>query len=268
MMRAREIAVALMACALVLVTGCESTEPGSLELVFQWPDGAPDFADPTLEEDQRYTLWGRLEEWPGWDGQGEPVNTGARLVSEGRSPDDANAYVTLGTTPPESLQFSGVPYDVPLVAVVTVRRGADPAGQIIYFGHSAPRALTPGQKTTLVVDLALQAGPGAPPETGVQPGGGGGAEPGEAGPESGHALWICEEPSEGEVLSEACEVKKVAGSTVGLRFRVRSADRVIVANDASFSVGKQEVKLKDLDPLGGDLYGWPGPWDLDAGKNQ
>ena len=31
-----------------LAASCEASEAGSLELVFLWPDGAPDFADPSL----------------------------------------------------------------------------------------------------------------------------------------------------------------------------------------------------------------------------
>ena len=66
-----------------LLGGCESTQPGSLELVFHWPEGAPDLEDPALTEEERYTLWGNLEEWPNWNDQGDQLNMGARLVSAG-----------------------------------------------------------------------------------------------------------------------------------------------------------------------------------------
>ena len=102
----------LCGCLLVglwLTAGCEAEEAGSLELVFSWPDGAPDWSE------QRFSVWGRMERWPGGE------QTGATLVGEATGPEGA-AYALLGPEGAEALSFSRVAHETTLGVVIAVRR--------------------------------------------------------------------------------------------------------------------------------------------------
>ena len=61
--------------AMVLPVSCEAQQAGSMELVFTWPEGAPDFSARDLY------LRGELQVWPdGVDEEGNPVTVTQRFT--------------------------------------------------------------------------------------------------------------------------------------------------------------------------------------------
>ena len=250
---------ALFACLFAgiwLTAGCEATEAGSMELVFSWPDGAPDFARET------YYLRGELQVWPdGVDDDDNPITITQRFTGySGQTADQA--WVKLGDT--DSLTFDGLSYDVTLGVVIQVygpntEGGPDPPGDLLYYGRSRPFVLRAGEHTVVEVDLAIEAAPGVvvdPPD-----------DPGE--PQNP------DDPTNDQGFIRLCHVSEAAGdpdpcndlivpiSTVALYFQAPNSAVALLANDAAFSLGYHEITLGD--PVAGDLHRYPGLWDLNEG---
>ena len=149
----RRLLVLALGGVLLSLASCQAADPGQMDLVFRWPDGAPSWSAETP-----YSLWGRMERWPG----GEPA--GAVLVGEATGP-TGKTYAVLGESA-EALSFAQVPYGDGLVVVIAVRQGAvdgtpSEGDELVYYGHSNPFSLEPGDKVTVEVDLELQPAPGA-----------------------------------------------------------------------------------------------------------
>ncbi|MGB0592516.1 MAG: Kelch repeat-containing protein [Myxococcota bacterium] len=244
--------------------GCEAQQAGSMELIFSWPDGAPDFS-----EDDLY-LRGELQVWPdGVDEEGNPRAVTQRF--SGRSSSDASkSFVKLGGA--DNLTFDGLSYGINLGVVIEVYEpnpdgGPDPPGDLVYYGRSQMFVLEAGRHKEVDVPLEIQAAPGIP----ATPVGNGTNNPGErttpsnaAGAAS--AIRLCQAAATGEpTAAESCDDSVVAKPSVTLYFEAPNATRALLANDAAFSLGLKEVTLKDLTPIEGTLYRYPGDWDLNAG---
>jgi hypothetical protein len=107
----RRLLVLALGGVLLSLASCQAADPGQMDLVFRWPDGAP-----TWSAETPYSLWGRIERWPG----GEPA--GAVLVGEATGP-SGKTYAVLGESA-EGLTFAQVPYGDHLVVVAGAGSGS------------------------------------------------------------------------------------------------------------------------------------------------
>ena len=143
--------------AMVLPMSCEAQQAGSMELVFTWPEGAPDFSVRDLY------LRGELQVWPdGVDEEGNPVTVTQRFTGYS-SQDPLAEWVKLGD--PESLSFSGLSYGISQGVVIQVygpngQGDPNPPGDLLYYGRSQDFVLKPGVHQKVEVPLEIQAAPG------------------------------------------------------------------------------------------------------------
>ncbi|MEE2779659.1 MAG: hypothetical protein VYE15_03980, partial [Myxococcota bacterium] len=232
----RRLLVLALGGVLLSLASCQAADPGQMDLVFRWPDGAPSWSAETP-----YSLWGRIERWPG----GEPA--GAVLVGEATGP-TGKTYAVLGESA-EGLTFAQVPYGDHLVVVIAVRQGAvdgtpSEGDELVYYGHSNPFSLQPGDKVTVEVDLELQPAPGA----GTQ---------GEDGLVGGGALWICPSDTTTTDPEADCAITHINSADVRLYVRAPNATSLVVANDLSLSKARKVVALTDPEqasPVSSDVY--------------
>ncbi|MED6335969.1 MAG: hypothetical protein VYE81_11255, partial [Planctomycetota bacterium] len=245
----RPVRLACLAATLGLLASCSAEEAGSLELVFHWPDGAPDWSE------QRFSVWGRMERWPGGE------QTGATIVGEATGPEGA-AYALLGPEGAEALSFSRVAHETTLGVVIAVRSLADGAtpsagDDLIYYGASEPFRLEPDAHVTVTVPLGLQPAPGA---TAVSP-------EGEAGA-GGGAVWICPPDTVTHDPATDCAITHINTGEVTVYVQAPHASQATLANDLSLSKGRRVLEIRDttaFEEVGEDLFRLIAPWDLNEG---
>ena len=106
-----------------------------MELVFTWPEGAPDFSV------RDYYLRGELQVWPdGVDEEGNPVTITQRFTGHAQS-DITQKWVKLGGA--QSPSFTGLSYDIELGVIIQVHdaNGAE--------GSDADKAEPPESSSTM-----------------------------------------------------------------------------------------------------------------------
>ena len=250
-----------------LAYGCETQKAGTMELVFSWPDDAPDLSSSTLY------MRGELQVWPdGVDEAGNPVTVTQRFTGHAQG-DVSQKWVTLGG--PESLTFEGLNYDIDLGVVIQVyapnsEGGPDPPGDLYYYGRSEPFVLSAGTHKVVEVALAIQTAPGVTIEAEQPPLSPDEGTRGEAQatPQltTSNIIHLCDASSNAaEDPATLCDDQVVKSPKVTLYIDAPSATRVLIANDAAFSVGLKELELATMTPITGELYAYPEPWDLNTG---
>ncbi len=214
----------------LLFGACDSlsTDPGSFVVVFQWEAGhEPD----TAAKD--YYIWAYYQEWKGGEGKEFPAD----IETNAKSLDEAGP-VQLGSG--ESLNFTKLTYGSNRFVRAAVWDNAERTGDPLYIGISELFNFSADDRNKPVaVNMKLQANAGVD-------------ETGEAG-----SFAI-------EVRYDGVPADRVPAGTVTLRFTVKNADTVIIANDLNFEKGPATLKLTELAQIDDTTYEY-GPWDITTG---
>ena len=141
--------------------------------------------------------------------------------------------------PDVELAFEAVPNGSDYVVSVELKGGRERAERTLYFGESERFALRAGERTEVRVALELASTPSA------------------AGDEDS-AVTVDGAVEDGQRLLVRDEV-------ITLLLRPERASRVVVANDAAFSLGLRTIELAELDrDSAADAYRLP-DWNLNDG---
>ncbi|HNT28697.1 MAG TPA: hypothetical protein PKH10_11045, partial [bacterium] len=223
--------VSLLVVALAFfAVACDalSTRPGSFVVVFQWETGHE--PDTTAKD---YYLWAYYQEWKGGDGKTFPadIETNAKSLNEA-----GPVKLASGAT----LDFSELTYGDNRFVRAAIWDNEQRTGDPLYIGISELFSFKATDHDKVVaVNMKLQANAGVD-------------ETGEGG-----SFAI-------EVRHNGVVATRVAESTVTLRFTVKNADTVVIANDLTFEKGLATLKLADLTQIDETTYEY-GPWDITTG---
>lgn len=213
-----------------LVVACDalSTRPGSFVVVFQWETGHE--PDTTAKD---YYLWAYYQEWKGGEGKEFPadIETSAKSLNEA-----GPVKLASGAT----LDFSELTYGDNRFVRAAIWDNEERTGDPLYIGISELFSFKSTDRNKVVaVNMKLQANAGVD-------------ETGEGG-SFAITVWHNGAPAD-----------RVPVGTVTLRFTVKNADTVVIANDLTFEKGLATLKLTDLTQIDETTYEY-GPWNITTG---
>lgn len=213
-----------------LVVACDalSTRPGSFVVVFQWETGH----EPDTEA-KDYYLWAYYQEWKGGEGKEFPADIEANAKSLNET---GPVKLASGAT----LDFSELTYGDDRFVRAAIWDNEERTGDPLYIGISELFDFKATDRNKVVaVNMKLQANAGID-------------ETGEGG-----SFAI-------EIRQDGAPVERVPVTTVTLRFTIKNADTVVIANDLTFEKGLATLKLADLTQIDETTYEY-GPWDITTG---
>ena len=213
-----------------LIVACDalSTQPGSFVVVFQWETGH----EPDTEA-KDYYLWAYYQEWKGGEGKEFPADIEANAKSLNET---GPVKLASGAT----LDFSELTYGDNRFVRAAIWDNEQRTGDPLYIGISELFDFKATDRNKVVaVNMKLQANAGID-------------ETGEGG-----SFAI-------EIRQDGAPVERVPVTTVTLRFTIKNADTVVIANDLTFEKGLATLKLADLIQIDETTYEY-GPWDITTG---
>ncbi|HSW59405.1 MAG TPA: hypothetical protein VLJ60_01335, partial [bacterium] len=215
---------------LFLTTSCDNQKAGTFSVKFSWAsDGEGKEVKPDVSMGDFFVTV-RIYEWKeGVAFPGDIAANGKQLIQS----DPAQMKAT-GT----SIDFGDLSYGKRRFVVAEIRKGEELTNSVLFTGMSQLFDFEAGKHTEVNVEMSMTGLPGY-----------------DENGQNTFKIWIFHNDSPAERVPE---------STVALRFTVRNADSVIIANDLNFEKGTAEIALTDLKKIDETTYEYS-PWDFTTG---
>lgn len=223
------LAVLLIFTALFL-TSCDNQKAGTFAVKFSWAkDGEGKEVKPDVSTGEFFVTV-RIYEWKeGVTFPGDIAANGKQLIQS-----DPAQMKTKGT----SIDFGDLSYGNRRFVVAEIRKGEELTGGVLFTGMSQLFDFKAGKHTEVNVEMSMTGLPGYD--------------------ENGENTFKI------RVFYNESPAERVPQSRVALRFTIRNANSVIIANDLNFEKGTAEIALSDLKKIDDTTYEYS-PWNFTTG---
>ena len=223
------LAVLLIFTALFL-TSCDNQKAGTFAVKFSWAkDGEGKEVKPDVSTGDFFVTV-RIYEWKeGVTFPGDIAANGKQLIQS-----DPAQMKTKGT----SIDFGDLSYGNRRFVVAEIRKGEELTGGVLFTGMSQLFDFKAGKHTEVNVEMSMTGLPGYD--------------------ENGENTFKI------RVFYNESPAERVPQSRVALRFTIRNANSVIIANDLNFEKGTAEIALADLKKIDDTTYEYS-PWNFTTG---
>ncbi len=220
----------IMLLSFSILISCDNQKAGTFAVKFSWAkDGEGKEVKPDVSTGDFFVTV-RIYEWKeGVAFPGDIAANGKQLIQS-----DPAQMKAKGT----SIDFGDLSYGSRRFVVAEIRKGEELTGGILFTGMSQLFDFKAGHHTEVNVEMSMTGLPGY-----------------DENGNNTFKIWVFHNDS---------AAQRVPESRVALRFTIRNANSVIIANDLNFEKGTAEIALTDLKKIDETTYEYS-PWNFTTG---